>query len=510
MNPFKEQPRSEWLKDCKNLYFLCTIILSTAFADKFNNFGKLHKLLCAFLMNREIRKKLISVFRGSYKTTVLLGYCVGLFVWHLKLGKPISICYNTATKENAENFMNDFKRCLTECVLLQDIFPEITTNPERAFDLWQKYRVEYKWVKFHISSLVTKQVSRHYIVYINDDLVDDDNAYSEVERTTVIRKWRFQKSIVTRYEKFKVGTEIDCGTPYHSLDLMSALMAREMGEDYEKFIIPYSMDDNGKCWNPHMRRGALSFPEVYTWADFDKTFKEQQERIFSTQYRLKVTEESDVICKMEWLKYYDTANLPNNYIRHMVIDPAGTEKTENSATGITICDFDERGTIYVIYATEERLTPYPLIREIEKLKDQFCPDQIYIEREKYSITILDTVEHLAPKLNMDFVFPEMNRTTRRFKSKTDRIRRLKQYFEKGRMLLNKNQDRLRYQLLEYPSGDMDILDSLAYQLQVMEVPKKGQERTEDIDTRTDFDKEIETMLAHQDAYANRDNMDASF
>ena len=496
MNPFEYRSREWYRKRCLELFFFCSCVLGKAWLDKFQDLGYIHEKLCAFLQSPST-KKLISQFRGSYKTTIILGFVIWLFCWNLVRGKPISICYNTATKENAEAFMREFQETLKECALLNDIFPELPVDWKSQCGKWSKWVVIYKWVKFQVASLDTKQVSRHHTVIINDDLVDDDNAYSEKERETVKRKWKYQKSIITKYKKREVGLEVDVGTPYDSRDLMYFMINKL--DTYEKFLVPYAVRTDGKPVDPFLKDGILTFPEMFMWEDFQEKFSEQGKSIFSTQYQLFTVEESDKLCDEEWLRYYKF--LPENRIRVMVVDPAGTEDTDNPATGITICDTDQTGTIYVVFAGQFWVTPMQLIKKMEWLKEEFDPDEIYIEKEKYSITIADTVEHLAPSLNFDFV-------SHKDIPKPARIAKLKQYLETGRILLRQGMKELENQLLEYPSGAKDILDSLAYQVRVMTIPNKKIMPDREIKVEDAFEEEIARIEAFNDRLGG--NHDAWF
>jgi len=478
-------PREEWRKCAEWLWFFCCHVLSRAWLDKFQDLGLIHRKLCRFLTVSETpsRRKFISVFRGSLKTTVILGYVLWLFCWHLARKKPISICYNTATKDNAEAFMADFRETLLHSKFLHELFPEIPVNYKK-YRKWSLYKVELKWVKFHVASLDTKQVSRHYTVIINDDLVNDDNAFSEKERANIHRKWKFQKSIITKLAKTKVGLEIDVGTPFHSKDLISWFIKEN--KTYDKFIVPYAVTETGGIPDPFKRNGFLTFPELFTWEDFQEKRIDQGKSIFASQYKLQVLEDSDRLAYESWLRYWKF--LPENFYRTMVIDPAGTEKDENNATGITICDTDERGVIYVVFAEEFYITPMALIDKIKELKKIYNPDETYIEKEKYSITIADTIDHHGIDLNFSFVEHEN-------KSKPDRIHRLKQWFENKRILLGQGQMDLENQIVEYPDCEnKDILDSLAYQIRVNHVPDKRYEREPNPTSVETFEQEMERAI----------------
>lgn len=508
MNPFNYQPRSKWIEKSKDLYFFETQVLVTTWLDKFHNFGYLHNKLCDFLTvsKRKSLKKLISMFRGSFKTTVLLGYVLWLFCWHIVKKTPISICYNTATKENAEAFMEDFREALRECHLLHDIFPEVPYPHEGLYRKFSRFKVEYKWVKFHVASLDTKQVSRHYTIIINDDLVNDDNAFSEKERETIKRKWKFQKSIITKYRKFKIGLEIDVGTPFHPLDLMSTLIKKI--KTYDKFLIPYAVTATGKTplvykenglWKIKREDAKLTLPEMFMWEDFEDKFNEQGMSIASSQYELRVQEEADRLCDEKWLKYWQY--LPDNYIRHLIIDPAGSEKEANDATGITIVDWDERAHMYIVYIDKVWTTPMKLIGIIARLQKEFKPDETFIEKDKYGDSIADTCEIYAEKLDLNFV-EHKNRP------KEKRIHKLKQYFESGRVFLAQGMGDLEHDLLNYPDIENDdVLDSLAYQLDRIDIPNKKQARDFEPEIAPGFEEEINRLMGLEH---REENMDAIF
>jgi len=476
LNPFDLLPRREWQKRCYDLFFLCSVVLATAFRDKFNNPGVMHKKVCKFLQYDPSPEKLISCFRGSFKTTYLLGFIVWHFIWSLILKKPVSICYNTATKENAENFMTDFHTIMLECKFLHKIFPFLpSTKPQyRRFTL---YRVEFKWFKFHVSSLEVKQVSRHYTFIINDDLVNDDNAYSVTEREKVKRRWKFQQSILTMYKKFKVGLIIEVGTPYHNNDLMSYLMTK-VGF-YTKFIQPYKH-----------KNGHLALPEVYCQEDFDKIRKKQGKSIFATQYELRVLYDQDKLVTEDQITYIDF--MATNYIRKVIVDPGGSDElAKNTPTGVIIVDYTSAGTIDQIYEFRDWITPTQFIRLLMQIKRDYDPDEIRIEREKFTTTIADTVDHLALDLNIAFVNPQNM-------PKPKRAQRLKQWFETRRWRFSRSCPQSIEDACEHPDEQYkELIDCMAYAVdpQVLEFPKNKYGRPEDDEVPDrGFTEELERIM----------------
>ena len=474
------KPREWWRNACRRLYFLATQVLSTAWTEKFHNFGVLQKHLCNFLQNKRSSKKLISVFRGSFKTTVLLAFCIFLFAWGIVEGKPVSICYNTSTKENAAIFSEDFRQTIIGCKRLHWIFPELPSDPKQ-FRRWTQRFIEFGAVKFHVASLETRQVMRHYTVIINDDLVNDDNAFSETERKTVIRKWQLQQAILTKYRKFKIGLQIDTGTPYHHKDLMSKLIKEIRA--YDKFVVPYALPDKTGIVDIKRKTGILTMPHMYCWEDFQENRDTMGPSLFATQYELKIVDDVDKLCYDYWLRYW--SELPKSYQRLLVVDPGGLDKKDepDPSTGIFIGDVDPAGYIYTLFAEEVNVSPYELIKLMERLKQQYDPDELYMEQEKYSITIADTLEHLQSSLNFSFVSPYG-------RDKISRIMRIKQYLETGRFLLGRGMITLEDRLLNFPDCPKHLLDAVAFFIDKMNPPKRGLQRTAEQERLTDFEEEM--------------------
>uniref|UniRef100_A0A6M3J0D4 Putative terminase n=1 Tax=viral metagenome TaxID=1070528 RepID=A0A6M3J0D4_9ZZZZ len=346
--------------------------------------------------------------------------------------------------------------------------------------------IEAGQVKFHVASLETRQVMRHYQVIINDDLVNDENAFSEVERANISRKWKLQKSILTKYRKFKVGTEIDIGTPYHHKDLMSHLMKNV--NTYRKFIIPYALPDENGTLDLDRGIGILTMPEMFCWEDFQEKRQEMGPSLFGTQYELKVVDDLDRICEEKWLRYW--AVLPKNYQRIFVIDPSGVGDKEDPGTGVFGCDIDPAGYVYVIYAEEVSTTPYQLIKLLEQIRSQYDPDEIYMEKEKYSDTIADTLQHLESKLFFSFV-------EHKGRTKGYRIGRIKQFMETGRVLLGRGQRTLEDRLLNHPDCPKHLLDAMAYALEKMNPPKRNIERDRNSSSEDDFEEELKRAFVYR-------------
>jgi len=454
-----EQELSSWdntIQNCTDLFYFGYVILSEAWQDKFRDSGTMHKAICKFLMS-DSRKKFLSAFRGSLKTTWLMAFIIYLFCWHLQRKMTTSIVYNTATKENAWNLQADIKHTLLENPHLHWIFKSLPKS-ENAYHVMTKNRIEHGHVRIDFTSLDTTLVSRHYPIWLNDDLENDDNINTEYQRDELRRKWRYQKAVLTKVKKTGLGLEVDTGTPFHFQGLIWHIKHLET---YDKLEIP--------CWVTQGGKKVVTFPELYTVEDFEEKRKEMGKRIFTAQYELIPLSEEDVLCPEKWIKYWTI--LPERVWRTMVIDPGGADPKRSDPTGITICDTDETGTIHVVYAEELWLTPMKLLETIIKLKEDYNPDDVRIEKERYSITIADQMRHKYASMNIGFV--EHKGRSKHRMSPEGRIWRLRSWFERKRIVIGRNQHALFEQLTQYPGTKHDdVIDSLAYHLDIVRIPPK--------------------------------------
>ncbi len=474
--------RDEWRVACQDLFFFEMNVCAEAFDDKFRDMGAIHMEMCDFLDTRKSpsKSKYLSAFRGSFKTTVILGYFAWFLCMNLARRKSNSILYNTAIKENAWNFQADLKHLLLENTLLQWIFPELPKD-EKSYAAMTKNRIEHGRVRMDFSSMDSTQASRHYAVIVNDDLENEKNYQTEGQRLDLINAFMYQQSVLTKIKSKGIGLDIFVGTPYHIQGLTWKV---RNDKTYSRLEIP--------CFKNHRRDEGVTFPERFTVDDFDIIKSRQNTQVFSSQYDLRPLSEADALCPESWLQRWN--RLPDPAWRSMVVDPGGADG-EKDPTGISIVDSDTAGNMYVVMADEFYLTPIGLMDKINELKTSYAPDDIRIEKEKYSTTIADIMQHRFPLMNVSFV-------EHKGRNKEQRIWRLRQWFEGKRIFIGHNQKTFETQLLEYPSVNHDdILDSLAYHIDIRRVPDpyvvhrlpSGKEWKPDVSA--EFEEEINAVMA---------------
>lgn len=501
--------RNWWRWKATSLAWFNANIMPHGWDEKFHDFGMIQREMCEHLdpslnINPQIY---LSAFRGSHKSTQLHGLICHFLAWNLAKKKSNSLVYNTATKDNAFNMSADVKHSLLHNEVLQWVFPELPRE-ENAFDDMTQKRIQHRQVKLDFASLETTMVSRHYPVWLNDDLENDENAKTEYMREELKKKWKYQKAVLTKIKSRGIGLEYEIGTPYSVNGL--TWMIRNLGR-YAKLEIP--------CYINRDPKQGVTFPELYSVEDFEAKREEMGGSIFSAQYLLKPISEEDALCPEHWLRKWN--RLPDVRWRSMVIDPGGSSPGRSDATGITICDTDENGVIYIVFADEFFVTPEELLELIRNLKNQYDPDDMRIEKVAYSVTVADIWAHKYPDMNISFVEHKGRRKgwSRGTSANMDdsRIWRLKQWFETRRILVGPNMPAFEKQLLEYPDSTRDdMLDSLAYQLDIRRIPKRkgkiflpsGREFEPTVEET--FEKEMDTYYERKAERVEERNLDASF
>lgn len=486
-NPYKELSKEWYRHECQDLWFFEKAVLAEAWPDQYHDLGKINREMCDFLTNPETTRKYLSAFRTSFKTTVLKGFMVFMFVHSYVTGQPMKLIYNTAVIDNATNCYEDIKYNLLENKALFDIYPELprTENEYKRRGgkvSAKRIRLGHSIIDFASTDKVL--VTRHYPIWINDDMENDKNTASELVRAKLMRDWRYQKAVLSKQSRTLQGIEIEIGTPYHFDGLIWSIRENPL---YDRLEIP--------CWTERRENGKLiresTLPEYYTLEDF--YIKRQQmvdKSLFAAQFLLTPIDEEDALCRPMWVKRWK--ELPKNRYRTLVVDPGGSDPKVSDATAVTVVDWDINFNMYVVHAEEYFLTPGELINKLHEWRNTFGPDELRIEKEKYSVTIADIFRHRFPYMNIQFV-EHGNR------NKGSRIWKLRQWFESKRILFGPNQDDLELAALRYRGeGSLkrdDILDSLAYHLDIRKPPKIMEPHT--LPSGQEFEPEIQVEFAKE-------------
>jgi hypothetical protein len=223
----------------------------------------------------------------------------------------------------------------------------------------------------------------------------------------------------------------------------------------------------------------------------------------NSQYCLKPLNEMSALCQKSWIKYWE--RLPATSWRTLVFDPGGSEPGISDPTGVTVVDCDPAGNLYVVCAEEIWIQPTNLVETILDYIKRYKPDDTRIERDLYTKTCAEVFQHEFPKYNIVYV-------DHHHRPKPDRIWQLRQWFMRGRVYIHPNQKILEDQLLQYPQiTHDDVLDSLAYHLDILHVPKEVERPRFEPQIEPGFDKEFNEYMEGVRSKSNQGvDYDASY
>ena len=350
-------------------------------------------------------------------------------------------------------------------VFLREIKFHLEHNP-RVSEYFGKFASEDKWdireivVAPRTSSAKESTVtcvgvggavaSRHYDVIIADDLVDEENARTDVQRDKVKTWW--YKTLVPCLEPD--GRLYVMGTRYHHLDLYGHLIRNEYIEKHQ--IIPAICPD-----------GTTPWPEKFSLEWLEERRRQAGSIIFNAQYQNDTSLMKGHIFKEEWFQFYDEQ--PNWDEMHFFIgcDPAATKrdtllnKTKANTDWWTIvvggrpCKSGEYSSeVYLREVWRDRCTKEEYLDKLKQLNERYKPLKVMIET-------VAAQEYLAQDA-------EKHMPVRRLERTTDKVARsywLQAFFENGQILMPDKSIVNNYsvwqalldELLLFPQADHDDL-----------------------------------------------------
>ena len=262
--------------------------------------------------------------------------------------------------------------------------------------------------------------SRHYDIIIADDLVDEENSRTEIQRDKVKTWW--YKTLVPCCEPD--GKIYILGTRYHYLDLYGHLTKNEYADNHQ--IIPAIYPDGSTPW-----------PEKFSLEWLQKRKEQMGSIIFNSQYQNDTSLMKGHIFKEEWFRFYDQQ--PDWDSMHFFIgcDPAATKrdallsgrKLDTDWWTIVVGakqrkdDGSYGAEVYVKEVWRSRCTKEEYIEKLRQLNDHYKPLRVVIET-------VASQEYLAQDAEKYMPVERVDRTT----DKIARAYWLQAFLENGQIL----------------------------------------------------------------------------
>lgn len=294
-----------------------------------------------------------------------------------------------------------------------------------------------------------------------DDIVDDQLVMNRL-RMSRANRWITSALLPTLAPG---GKTIGSGTPMHKSDPFMTLVA-----SFGSYKIPLS---------------DTSFPDRFTPEFIDRK-KAQYEKLgqmrdWKREFELLLVDSETQLFNMDQIEYIDA--MPEDTIVYMTIDAAISEKSGADYTGIIINGIDSSGN-WNVYAIQKKLKPSELAGEIIELVVRFGILNIGIEQGATYLALIEHLHRLRAQCSVWFSIDELKHGGY---SKISRVKSLEPIVNSGMLRIIDNGDGAEELVDQLQLTDMesinskhdDLIDSLAYQTQMIKPYTKYTDSTEE-------------------------------
>ena len=490
----KLQDPQWWIeKICTDLYFACRVVYCTI-EDPTPGYKDLyeptHRLMCEFVQRYGTAGQELIVLTPrhwikSYLVTV--GWTLQRMVRNWVAGRREHFIISNATIKNAKQFLERIKFNLQYNELFRGLFRDyIPDDLENKSEKWTQDEFMIAGNQVETGSVEGNLVSQHYMVMINDDLVNKENSKTSDQIEKVIEWWRLARSLLSPN-----GTSINIGTRWGYDDLYGFLINKfiQPKPDYYKGL-PVSILHRGKyhllqmdCWSDPDTETGSTFPVLFPEKKLKEIFEEQGDAAYG-QYRNDPLARGKNPFKREWFKRYLPENEPLQRHTLLLLDPTGTAGEDSDFTGVVVIDLcsDKKG--YIRLGERRKITDMELAQYTIRKAVDYRPDMIGVETNKFGV-IQDMLEMVIPQMlrkgdfqkhevdyvkTIPYILVELKPGGR---PKEARIQNLTGRVESGDFLFPMNgTEQLEQELIRFPTTKKkDIADAFAYVLDHMFFPK---------------------------------------
>jgi predicted phage terminase large subunit-like protein len=421
----------------------------------------LHRPLCDLISNKNIKRILVLLPRGHFKTTII-SICYPLYLLVNDCNERISLCSSTSQKaeENLEEVIDRAGRDLfqqwcgdrlgppqswVKCSRIQIRVPRdgSTTGPSVA--------------AFGVESA---EVGRHFSTMLLDDVVGQSEVNSIGTRDSVWLWFGRCLSVLDPGSRLIV-----LGTRWHFDDVYSRILSRlSCYTPDEKVQLMNGEQLDQKWWIERRaaeENGKLIFPTRFSKTELNEIRKVQGDYTFSCFYYNDPVGEGNNpfdVGQFHWVDYPTEKEAEENRNAHILVDPAESGEVWSANTGIVIYYAHPDNTCTVVEAIREKLHPDQLVAKIFALAKEYRALRVAIEDEAYQKSLVYWIREQMPK--HDFFFNVIPVKIPRNVKKYARFEALQPFIHNG---LIKFQDDMMgkkdviEEFEQYPKGSTDDL-----------------------------------------------------
>lgn len=372
-------------------------------------------------------------FRGAGKSTV---GTIARVIYEILKNPNIRILICSNTQIQAEIFLREIKAHFESNDKLKDIFGDFVGPKWDAKEIIVKGRTKaYRESTVSCIGVGGPTASRHYDLIIGDDLADEENSRTELQRD---RLWTwFMKSLLPTL--MSAGRLFILGTRWHPQDIYGTLIKNNIIQ--RLCVLPAIKADGTSAW-----------PDEWPLQKLLKMKADMGVPIFETQYQMNTSAMEGKIFSYDSFHWYD--DLPKNLVLVGGCDLAISQNTTADYFSMAIIGLDP---------TTNRKYVVKIHRGRKKYQDQ----TEYITKEIFALDLIKTgieanayqaaqVNEVAARVGKRKVIPIYT-----LKDKVTRAMKLAARCENEEILFHKSQMILIEELLSMPDGENDdMFDAL--------------------------------------------------
>lgn len=392
-------------------------------------------------------ESLILAFRGSGKSTV----CDITKIIHMLLVNPnLRILIASKVIGQSETFLKEIKAHFESNTKLEEIFGayydprKVTKWDSREIEVLPRTSIakEGSITCVGVGGMV---VGRHYDVIISDDLVDEANSATQLQRDKV-KSWFYSTLMPTLDPPdpkvpFR-GQHHMLGTRYHYADLYGHLLGPGGEMEKSTLRVPALSPDGQSPWPS--RWPAERFAEIRRRAGLI---------IFNAQYQVDTEAMKGEIFAYDDCVRIADSEIPKELRIYMGIDLAISEKDTADKFAIVVLGMDRDKKYYVLYYFEGQLRFSAQTAKIKEVYRDYDPIRCYIETNAYQEAQYQELKDSDADIRIIPYDQEKDKIARAWK--------LSPIFENKRMHFRANQHDLIEHLVLFPNHRYkDLFDAM--------------------------------------------------
>lgn len=399
--------------------------------------------------------------RGGGKTTVLT---ISSIILDIIKNRDIRILIASKTDSNGVAFLAEIKKKMKSKKFIE-LFGDLEGPVWNDGEVIVNGRSDNAPKGFTISTVGVGSAlaSRHFDKIYADDLVDDTNSITDVQRDK-IKTWFFKildPTLVPNGEMSIIGTR------YHHEDLYGILIddiftkKNKKGKILKSYYIriPALMKKKGVSKKAKAKDKWISYwPERFSVSFLLSKKRKQGTIIFNSQYQNDTEAMKGKIFRFDWFKWVKPEELPK--MEDMYIfggcDLAIKQSEKNDKFALTTIGVCKKTRNIYILDYYNRVTHYRKQKEtLGNRFDRYDHIRIGVESNGYQLALVEDmrVDEKLQRVRCRPVYTDTDKTVRAWK--------LSAYFERGQVYLIEGMHEMQEHLLKLPDGRYkDLFDSL--------------------------------------------------